>query len=708
MRVLYLATFAFLFLQVLVFAQAKEDEADKVSNDKPDRPLQVPPASSEVKEAFDDFERFRRRGAWERALKSLYTIPEDQTGRFVDGQNGYIIPVAKKRRAVLAELPPEGLATYRLFYDDPAKKLLEQAEGPTELKTLERIFSAYFLTSVGDNAADRLGDLYFEMGRFDRAADCWLAVLREHPDSDLSPALISVKAALALYRAGRQAEIAAIRHDLKDRYADEKIAIGGRVAPAADHLARYLNEEHSANGVTFHDSASADSVESPATEPDLTRAVPASWQMRFAESVVAGMTPAERTQWETNPLSAAVPAAAVHENMLYVNYLGYIFALNLDSGKLIWRSASFHNLEVPASQGQARMLDTKRFAILASKTHVWTLGRDLKDPNQMASFVLTCRRADGGDVAWQSSNLPDYAQVDLVSPPMLAGTTLYVVGKTPMNQQQEQPHQFVLAIRATDGKLLWKVDIGTFRQMQQRFFFYGMTDNTPLPRLFKHAGSIYVDTHVGVLARLDAESGELEWGFGYQTAPVDTGSRFFFFGMMQQHDVSSSSVPLKAGEALILKGAKSGRIHALDSDRMKTLWDRPIAESARLLGTDDRAVFLGGPELSALDLRSRKLLWATRLPGGSSEGKVLVRPGGIWQLTARGVFEVDARSGSVRKIFRGDDTGALGGDLYLTGRLLLAVTNRTISAYPIAVAAAGKPSRLSVSSAATNPRMIHD
>ena len=85
-----------------------------------------------------------------------------------------------------------------------------------------------------------------------------------------------------------------------------------------------------------------------------------------------------------------------------------------------------------------------------------------------------------------------------------------------------------------------------------------------------------------------------------------------------------------------------------------------------------------------------------------------MRPGGIWQLTARGVFEVDARSGSVRKIFRGDDTGALGGDLYLTGRLLLAVTNRTISAYPIAVAAAGKPSRLSVSSAATNPRMIHD
>ncbi len=706
MKVVYLATFTLLFLPTLVFGQAKEDDPEKVSNDKPERPLQVPPASSEVKEAFDDYERFRRRGAWERALKSLYTIPEDQTSRFVDGQNGYIIPVARKRREVLIALPPEGLATYRLFYDDPAKKMLAQAEGPTELKTLERIFSAYFLTSVGDNAADRLGDLYFEMGRFDRAADCWLAVLREHPDSDLSPALISVKAALALSRAGRRAEIAAIRHDLKERYADEKVSIGGRVAPASDHLARYLSDERGSNDPATNESESAGSVEARAIEPDLSRAVPAAWKVRFAESVVAGMTPAERTQWDSNPLSAAIPAVAVNGKVLYANYVGYVFAVNLETGKLIWRSASFHNLEIPASQGQARMVDTKRYAIVASKTHVWTLSHDLKDQNQFASFVLACRRGDGGDVVWQSTNLPDITQVDLVSAPILVGESLYVVGKTPMNQQQGQPHQYVLAIRALDGKLLWKVEVGTFRQNNQQFFFYGMPDDSPQPKLFKHAGSIYVDTHVGVLARLDAESGEVDWGYGYQTAPVE-GSRFFF-RMMQHKESSASSVPLKAGEALILKGAKSGRIHALDSDRMKTLWDRPIAESARLVGADDQAVFLGGPELSALDLRTRKLLWATRLPGGSMEAKILVRPGGLWQLTPRGIFEIDPRLGHVRKIFRGDDTGALGGDLFMTERLLLAVTDRTIAAYPIAAAAAARPGRLGENSAPTNSRAMND
>ena len=183
-----LALAILLLFPALALAQAKEKDEDKVSNDQPDRPLQMPPATTEVKEAIDDFDRFGRRGAWERALKALYTISEDQAQRFIDGEKGFIIPVARKRRLVLAALPAAGRAAYRLFYDADAKKLFDEAEGPTELKTLERIYSAYFSTSIGDNAADRLGDLYFELGRFDRAADCWLDVLRERTDTDLSPA----------------------------------------------------------------------------------------------------------------------------------------------------------------------------------------------------------------------------------------------------------------------------------------------------------------------------------------------------------------------------------------------------------------------------------------------------------------------------------------------------------------------------------------
>ena len=160
MIVMRLALVMLLFLPALAYGQTKPEDEDKVSNDNPARPLQMPPASTEVKEAIDDFERFSRRKAWERALKAMYTIPETQALRFVDGDNGFIIPVARKRRLLLTALPPEGQAAYRLFYDAEARKLLDEADGPAELKNLERIYSAYFTTAVGDNAADRLGDLY--------------------------------------------------------------------------------------------------------------------------------------------------------------------------------------------------------------------------------------------------------------------------------------------------------------------------------------------------------------------------------------------------------------------------------------------------------------------------------------------------------------------------------------------------------------------
>ena len=118
-----------------------------------------------------------------------------------------------------------------------------------------------------------------------------------------------------------------------------------------------------------------------------------------------------------------------------------------------------------------------------------------------------------------------------------------------------------------------------------------------------------------------------------------------------------------------------------------------------MIGTDGRVVFFGGPEISAMDLKTRDLLWATKVPGGTLESRVLVRPEGIWQLTPRGIFEVDPKSGAIRRIFRGDDLGVAGGDLYLTDSWLLAVSNRTITAYP----RRGGPA-VAAAPATTNPK----
>ena len=661
-----------LLAPALALGQGVEDGESKISNDDPGRPLQMSPASTEVKEALDDFERFQRRGAWERALKALYTIPDDQALRFVDGRDGFIIPVARKRREVLAELPPEGRAAYRLFYDAEARKLLDEAEGDDEQAKLERIHSAYFTTSVGDDAADRLGDLYFERGRFDRAADCWLSVLRDHPDTNLSPATLATKAALALHRAGRMSEFDELRAELEDRYRSETVTLGGRSAPPAELLASLLGDESPSAG------SRADLIKDEAPLK-LDSSIEPDWMVPIADSIEAGMTAAELNQWRSSPLSDATPSSSIDGSRLHVNFLGHILAIDLETGKLLWRSAAFHNLETLVNQPGARMTNPEQFTILAREEFLWCATRDLKDQNYNASFQLECRRTEDGEIVWKSSDLPELAPFEPTGAPLWNDGTLFVAAES--QQNQPLPGQWVLAIRPRDGKLIWKTQVGSFRQSRQRFY-YGQRQPTPRPRLLLDAGSLYIDTQIGVLARLDADSGTLEWGFGYQTAPTQ-GEIHFFSPYQQTQSATTGGGPISLGDSLLVKGAQSSRLYVVDPNRMTLEWERAIGKSARPLGADERSIYLGGDDLGSLDIQTRNLSWATRLPGGSGLGSVLVRPDGIRQMTPRGVFEIAPETGDVRTILRGADLGsAAGGDVLLTAERLITVSNRAIAAYP--------------------------
>jgi outer membrane protein assembly factor BamB len=275
----------------------------------------------------------------------------------------------------------------------------------------------------------------------------------------------------------------------------------------------------------------------------------------------------------------------------------------------------------------------------------------------------------------------------LNGPPILEAGKIFITASGAGNPQQGQGgmQQLVLALQPHDGKVIWKSAVGALRQdNRNRWWGWGGPQAEAQPRLVYRAGAIYVETHQGVFARLDADSGTPDWGFAYHTDAVQGQGRMMFWGgnMPTQEPTSTSSVPLFSGEAFLLKGLQSTRLNALDPNRMKVLWERPISKGSRLLAADDRTVYLGGAELSAIDIESRKLLWATRVPGGCANARVLVRKEAIWQSTPRGIIELDPKSGEVRRFFRGNDLGSVGGDLILSDQLLLAVSNRTITAYP--------------------------
>ena len=382
--------------------------------------------------------------------------------------------------------------------------------------------------------------------------------------------------------------------------------------------------------------------------------------MRFGESIVAGMTPPERTQWETQPPERRRPAPWRSTAKCSTPTSWATFSRSsLQTGKLIWRSAAFHNIDVPAAQDQARMIDPARFAILASQEYVWSLGRDLKDPNQMAPFQLTCRRADGGDVVWQSTELArlrparpgrhaDPRRRDDLRRRQDADESAAAGPAAPVRPGDPAPTMASCSGRPRSGR----------SGRGQQYFYYGMR---------RHVASAEAAPRRGVGLRRHARRRPRAARRGVRGARLGLrlSDRARPDGrpvLLLRDDAAarsrrSSSVPVRSGDALFVKGARSERICALDPDRMKLLWDRPIAKSARLLGADDRAVFLGGPEISALGPQDADAALGDPPAGRERRGRVLVRPGGIWQLTPRGIFEIDPRSGRVRRIFRGDDTG---------------------------------------------------
>src|SRR5205823_14661730 len=122
-----------------------------------------------------------------------------------------------------------------------AKQMYEQAAGvngaPEDLAALRKIVDQYFITSMGDQAADRLADALFESGDFGGAILLWNSILDSYPDSDLPALRIQIKRGTALARAGQFDALAALIARFRvGASALATMTVGGRVIIAAEYL----------------------------------------------------------------------------------------------------------------------------------------------------------------------------------------------------------------------------------------------------------------------------------------------------------------------------------------------------------------------------------------------------------------------------------------------------------------------------------------
>lgn len=673
----------------VVFAAVNGNFQATNADSKPVSAFNLPTQSSAVKESIAEFQRFVENEAWEKAFESLETINSKATDGFVERPDGVLVPSRLLMRSLLTSMPTAGKSAYRVFYDAQAAALWEKATGAAEVDMLTQIVDNHLVSSWGDRAADRLGDLYFERGDLHRAQLAWQTVLNSCPESELSKAQLLIKVATALTLAGRGHELGEIQRSIQTRYAEDMVAVAGRPVKAGDEIARLVAEQPSVAAPATV-SALAD-LELPTSDAPL-------WQFRYQTSVapnnpgnnnagnLAQPFPLVNIYGQPRMNDFRIPVATDGQRV-YLNTFGVEMAFELATGKMLWRTGRIQDLNFQQSRQGAL---PERYAILAAGDRVWSVTRDPGQLNQQPPmFTLVAREAATGKELFNSRRA--MSTWSIVGTPLIArsqgGTALgedgaqaaavqvpgvIYVGASRTNKSAELS---LLEIDAQSFKLKRDVTLGTHAVDPNQVYY----DRTSEPTLALEGDRLYVDTHAGALVALRPETLSIEWAVTYESPPPQAG----YPSSMYQPAQLGATRPLAASGLLFAKGMRSQRLIGIDPAGPKPAWRRPIGLPALLAGADDRYLYTGGEELAAYDLQTQELVWSTRLPSSTSWSVPVLTQNRIYQFTSRGVYEVDKRTGAVLRLFRGADLEALGGSLLVTPTALVTVSNVAITAYPL-------------------------
>jgi len=659
--------------QVVVTSAGVEDAA---SDDQANAPkgFAVLKADSKIVEMLEDFKRYSGKKSWELAFHALSSIDEASSPGLVPAGDGLLVPIRTRVEQCLLRLPPEGRDAYRVFNDANAKQLwgrLQDARGmpSDELETLRKLVEHYFLTSVGDLAADRLGDALFEQGDFSGAEGMWRLVVEKYPDSHLSLAKLQVKRCAALSQLGRRDALLTVVAQVREKYADQTVTIGGRELHAAEF----------AESLVPTVSPTQPSGAKDGEEVILPTADEPVWQIRIAGANIAGMIDPQTGMPINSASFRAASSGAVDEKRFYANWLGAIYAADLETGKMIWRTDKFTDAFQRVTTSLQQGISPEGFFLVAAGHKLLAgrrgstnllgqlLGGQLPQDN---SLRLDCLDPASGKLVWSANQL----DATIVSTPYVVDDVVYVAGIAANNSTMN-----LLALSLATGQVQWRVQLGT--PQNSRNWRGGI--NFGGPNMRAEGGVLYVATDNGALLAVDLASRQIKWALQHDTKPPTDNRRIFWANGMMTTATETSGALLDEDGVFYLKDGSARLLYAVDPAAPAVQWKRPISADDSIVAIDGQTAYLLGHELSALDLKSRNLLWSTKLSDENLALRPLICPEHIFVSTVRGIFDIDPANGDIRRVLRGADHESRVCQLVLAGDRLIAIGDAAVTAYPI-------------------------
>ncbi len=111
--------------------------------------------------------------------------------------------LASEVERTLAKLPLDGLKLYRISADGEANAIMaSMQQGVDEEEALSKVVRRYFMSSIGDDAAYKLGCLALDRHDFVGASRMFQAIIDQHPDPSMPRSEVLLRLAVASAKVG--------------------------------------------------------------------------------------------------------------------------------------------------------------------------------------------------------------------------------------------------------------------------------------------------------------------------------------------------------------------------------------------------------------------------------------------------------------------------------------------------------------------------
>lgn len=639
----------------------------------------------------EDFQRFARRGLWEKAIETLEKVDQEKlkTG-LLASDDGTILPAGEQLWRLQAGLSGEFREAFRVFLNAKARKLFAEATAervkPQDREAkLNEVYATYFVSAVGDDATNLLGDNAFRNGKLDDAMRYWQSVIDYHPDSEIAESRLVFKIGVAAVQARDRQRFAESLRILKERFPQARTTFAGDEVSVVETLEKLAS---SASFPKSGDVGMSDGGASGLPEATAPSQMEVVWRHQLTdEKQRASLASSEQGYYRYKGIANWIVPTAIADGKLAYNFFGSTNCIDLETGKLLWRQEDPSTI-LDQLTGNIYQFSVDMYGIGAGDGVVLSRFIPAQEMNYYrAGADLVAYSLDSGKKLWDV-DLEKRGQSEWfhVGTPFIetkqvgenTETTSYVVA---IKSAGSDPH---LRIHKNGSKPVAEIRLGRYRDIDVQDY---NDKRIPLPVIlgWSDNGHLLVAVDEGALLAVDIDEKRIAWAYRFE-APATGPNQY------QSNQVTAASTlhprtsAVRVGNTVYLKDSRRSLLVSYNIAKRKPDWVRQIQSASQVVAIDETSVFVLGEELLALDRETGGLVWAARLPMQNSGLSAEILGEAIVVFTGRGLYELNRHDGSVIRIHREVDSESNGGKVLRFGDKLITVSERAISAWQLASA----------------------